>query len=161
MLIRLSVVCALILVQCNTASAGTPVETVRIVEVAGDEERPFRFVPVRLVVAAGTTVRFVNETPDVFHTVTFADAPERRVSNGTYDRSLAVRGDLVERTFDRAGTFFYFCQPHSAFMAASIVVTPPPPAASRSSPLSALGLLGVIFGSVALVAFLRRQRQRA
>lgn len=60
----------------------------------------------------GTTVRRVNEL-DVFHTVTFTDSVEERVSNGTFDASLAVRGATVERVFDTPGTFAYFCQPHS------------------------------------------------
>lgn len=69
----------------------------------------------------GTTVRWVN-TLDVFHTVTFADRGGRRVSNGTFDRSLATAGAMAERRFDTPGTFSYFCQPHSAFMAGRVTV---------------------------------------
>jgi plastocyanin len=50
------------------------------------------------------------------------DSVDERVSNGTFDESLAVRGATVERVFDSPGTFAYFCQPHSAFMFALVTV---------------------------------------
>jgi hypothetical protein len=61
------------------------------------------------------------------------------------DQSLATAGQAVERRFDEPGTFFYYCQPHSAFMAGTIIITD----ASGVNPLlvtmlAALAVLGAV-----------------
>ncbi|HEV8296670.1 MAG TPA: plastocyanin/azurin family copper-binding protein [Acidimicrobiales bacterium] len=97
--------------------AGT---TVRLV-VQGDDQRPFAFAPLTVTVKPGTIVRWVNDT-DAFHTVTFADSPDVRVPNHTFDAALSSRGESLERRFDISGTYSYYCQPHSEFMAGTIDV---------------------------------------
>jgi plastocyanin len=135
----------------TAAAQEAPVE-VRLVPRTGDEERPFGFEPESVKISAGTTVRWVNTT-EVFHTVTFSDSAKQRVSNGTFDESLFAAGATVERTFTGPGTYAYFCQPHSAFMFATIIVTEAP--SGPDIPL--LGLLAVaVFGALAAGLWLRR-----
>jgi len=98
---------------------------VRIIAVEGNEDMPFAFDPIELTVEAGTTVRWRNMTDEVFHTVTFTNSLDSRVANGVFDQSVFARGDVVEYRFDQPGTYHYFCQPHSTFMAGTIVVTEP------------------------------------
>jgi plastocyanin len=90
--------------------------------VPGDPDHPFAFSPAEVTVRAGTTVRWVNEQ-DVFHTVTSTDSPAPRRPNGLFNRSLFARGQTFEYTFRRAGTYHYYCQPHSEFMAGTVHVT--------------------------------------
>lgn len=110
-----------------TAYRDEPAESneVRIVALAENEDVPFAFDPVELTVEAGTTVRWRNTTDQVFHTVTFTDALGERVANGVFDQSVFASGDVVEYRFDEPGTYAYFCQPHSTFMAGTVVVTEP------------------------------------
>jgi plastocyanin len=74
-----------------------------------------------VTVKAGTTVRWVNGD-DVFHTITSTASLERRRSNGLFNASVFSRGQTFQRRFDRPGTFHYFCQPHSEFMAGTVRV---------------------------------------
>lgn len=87
-----------------------------------DPDVPFVFDPPIVEVNAGTTIRWVNQSR-TFHTVTFGPETGERVSNGTFDQSMFEVGDTIERTFNEAGQFHYFCQPHVAFMAGTVVVT--------------------------------------
>jgi plastocyanin len=138
----------------SAAAQETPVE-VRLVPLTGDEERPFGFEPESVTISAGTTVRWVNTT-EVFHTVTFSDSVEERVSNGTFDQSLFAAGATVERTFTGPGTFAYFCQPHSAFMFATISVTEAPSGAD----ILVLGLLATaVVVALAAGLWLRRSHK--
>ncbi len=120
------VVAAGLVALAGSTTAAGPIEPAadEVVLVAtGNPDQPFAFEPAELTVAAGTTVRWRNTTADVFHTVTFSDSPQRRAANGDFDESLFAAGDVVEHTFDEPGTFSYFCQPHSEFMAGTIMVT--------------------------------------
>lgn len=87
-----------------------------------DPDVPFVFDPPIVEVNAGTTIRWVNQSR-TFHTVTFGPETGERVSNGTFDQSMFEVGDTIDRTFNEAGQFHYFCQPHVAFMAGTVVVT--------------------------------------
>ena len=70
---------------------------------------------VRLEIAAGTTVRWVNEDP-VEHTVT--------ESGGRFDSGMIrPNGGVYSRTFTEPGEYAYVCTPHP-FMKAVIVVKP-------------------------------------
>lgn len=75
-----------------------------------------RFSETTLTVSPGTTVRFVNR--DAFdHTVTArADAPV------AFDSGAMTQDAVFEVTFDRAGTYEYFCEIHPT-MRATVVVT--------------------------------------
>lgn len=98
---------------------------VLIVMVEDDPDAPFAFEPTELTVSGGATVRWRNTTDRVFHTVTFTDSLDERVANGVFDHSVFMADDIVEYTIDEPGTYAYFCQPHSTFMAGTIIVTEP------------------------------------
>jgi plastocyanin len=66
----------------------------------------FTFSPATVTVAAGTTVRWVNNTSN-FHTVT----PDGHTQWA--DADLPASGSF-QHTFNTAGTFNYFCTPHRA-----------------------------------------------
>jgi len=83
---------------------------------------PCRFFPDRVVVPAGTRVRWVNDE-DVYHTVTSSDPQHPRRPSGAYDHPVATKGETYERVFDRPGTFTYFCRPHAETMLGTIEVT--------------------------------------
>lgn len=128
---------------------------VRLVPRPDDKERPFGFEPEAITIRAGTTVRWVNMA-EVFHTVTFSDSVERRVSNGTFDQSVFAAGATVEQTFTTPGRYAYFCQPHSAFMFGTITVTAAPP----SPNIPVINVL-VVVGVAAVLASLLVLRRRA
>jgi plastocyanin len=73
----------------------------------------FAYAPVKLTVAAGTTVRFVNDD-DEAHTVT-------AVGKG-FDSGGLDTGDAFVHRFSTAGTYAYFCALHP-YMKGTIVVT--------------------------------------
>lgn len=66
-----------------------------------------------LTVPVGTTVTWTNEDPGMMHTVTSVD--------GLFDSGFLNEGDTWSYTFDEAGEFEYFCQPHP-WMRAKVVV---------------------------------------
>ena len=82
-----------------------------------------RFDPDTLTVAAGTTVTFVNDSPEA-HTVTAyeEDLPGDYFASGGSESEEEARADLAgglvgqessyEVTFDEPGTYEYFCIPH-------------------------------------------------
>ena len=74
------------------------------------------FEPSEVTISPGTTVRWVNES-SMLHTVTPDDHEE-------WDRGeLPDDGDTFTHTFEEAGDFDYFCEPHlSAGMTGSITV---------------------------------------
>jgi plastocyanin len=84
-------------------------------------ERPFAFRPAEVTVRAGQAVRWLADD-DVFHTVTSTDRLEPRRPNGRFDQSMSRRGQTLTHTFDRPGTFHYYCQPHSDFMFGTVRV---------------------------------------
>ena len=71
--------------------------------------KTFQFGPDPLVVAAGTTITFLNEDK-IDHTVTAGtrEAPMLDVFNGV----LPEQGATFELTLDEPGTYDYFCQIH-------------------------------------------------
>jgi FtsP/CotA-like multicopper oxidase with cupredoxin domain len=73
-----------------------------------------RFDHPSLHVSAGTTVRWVNSSVNI-HTVTSFD--------GTFDGGSVAPGGTTEVTFDRPGTYRYYCRQHIlGGMLGSIVV---------------------------------------
>ena len=82
-----------------------------------------RFVPDRLVIVLGTTVRWVNDG-DVYHTVTSSTPASPVRPSGRFDRALAARGETFEHSFNAPGVQAFFCQPHSDTMRGVIEVRP-------------------------------------
>lgn len=73
------------------------------------------FDPSDVTISTGTTVRWINDA-DIMHTVTPRDHSEwQRVE---LDRS----GETFEHTFETAGEFDYFCEPHESTMQGTITV---------------------------------------
>jgi plastocyanin len=70
------------------------------------------FVPGRVQIAAGTTVVWKNDD-QLIHTVTANDK--------SFDSGLMEPGKTYRRTFDRPGTYAYYCMPHP-FMKGVVVV---------------------------------------
>lgn len=89
----------------GTAPAGT---------AAGDAVniRDFKFEPVSLTTAVGTTVTFTNDDAQA-HTATADDR--------SFNSDSIAAGANVPVTFDTAGTFMYFCSFHP-FMKGTVVV---------------------------------------
>ena len=74
----------------------------------------FVFEPKELVVAAGTTVTWVN-ADDVPHTVTSTASPP------LFDSRTMRAGDTFSFEFKAAGTYDYFCKAHP-YMTGKVVV---------------------------------------
>ena len=148
---RTTLAAAALLAVLAAASPGTlaqGAEEVRLV-ATDDRAQPFAFRPMELVVRAGAMVRWVNDEA-VFHTVTSTDTLEQRRPNGTFDQALSAQGATFEFTFGEAGTFHYYCKPHTGFMFGTIEVLPSegPAAAPRAAPLgSAAALLAGLAGA--------------
>ena len=80
--------------------------------------KTFQFAPDTLRVAAGTRVIWMNQD-DIEHTVTAGTPPKL---GAAFDAVLRTKGSTIERTFERPGTFTYFCDRHQ-FMRGTITIT--------------------------------------
>jgi len=93
-----------------------------------------RFDPATITVPAGTTVTWTNE--DGFHTVTGGDGqadPASPVGKST----LAEAGATARVTFDKPGTYPYFCEPHQSLgMKGEVVVTAAGAGSGSAAPAS-------------------------
>lgn len=96
----------------DTAEGGARQPTAErvVVEI---EIKGFTFDRDSIQIRPGTTVRWLNKDP-VVHTSTSDD--------GIWGSSGLGPGDVFEYTFEREGTFGYFCTPHP-FMKGTIVVS--------------------------------------
>lgn len=125
------VACALALSGCASdppggaaASAESKTTHVTIEAIAFD--------PAELEVHVGDTVTWTNEDESVKHTVTSGKPGDRGVPgldnakpdkpDGVFDGTVATAGDTFEFTFERAGTYDYFCRVHPV-MTATIIVS--------------------------------------
>jgi len=88
----------------SSAQPATPAADASRVSV-----KAFMFDPDPLRVAAGTEVTWANADATV-HTVTTGT---RKQPDGRLDARLAPSGGEVRETFDRPGTYRYFCARHS------------------------------------------------
>lgn len=93
----------------STAASGTQVDVVN-----------FAFKPKKLDIDAGTTVVWTNQD-DILHTVTSGVGQKQGIPGVTEDKEAKPDGmfdqevdfeDTFEFTFDKAGTFKYFCAIH-------------------------------------------------
>jgi amicyanin len=76
----------------------------------------FEYVPEAIEVKVGTTVTWTNND-SVPHTVTSEEGGAM-----VMDSALLKKGESYSVTFDEAGTFPYFCKPHT-YMKGTVVVT--------------------------------------
>src|SRR4051812_24966414 len=72
----------------------------------------FSFSPGSLTIKQGDTVTWVNNGPTP-HSAT--------ATGGSFNTGILKAGQSASHTFDQAGTYSYFCQPHP-FMKATVVV---------------------------------------
>lgn len=79
----------------------------------------FRYQPDALQVPAGTTVTWTNDDA-ILHTVT-SGAPGQ--PSGVFDEEMADKGATASVTFDKPGTFAYFCARHPEAMRGTVTVT--------------------------------------
>jgi len=80
-----------------------------------------KYNPDTLTVKVGTTVTWVNQD-GYAHTVTSGTSPSDR--SGLFDSGNINGGGTFSFTFDKAGTYDYFCIPHfSLGMIGKIIVT--------------------------------------
>ena len=77
--------------------------------------KDYKFVPERVTVRAGETVKWTNDERRASHSVVF---PGERIES---ERLLG--GESWERRFERPGTYPYFCEPHPE-MKGVVEVTP-------------------------------------
>ena len=83
--------------------------------------KDFMYTPMTVTVPVGTTVQWIN-LDDIPHTV---------VEKTKAWRSPALdTNDTYSHTFDKAGTYEYFCGLHPQ-MVAKVIVTPAAPAAKK------------------------------
>ncbi|HEV2890159.1 MAG TPA: plastocyanin/azurin family copper-binding protein [Frankiaceae bacterium] len=106
-----------------------------------------KFDPAEITVAAGSKVTWQN-TDGGFHTVTGGEGPQQDPAS-PLNGQLSAMGATYSVTFDKPGTYPYFCQPHvSLGMKGKVIVTAggpatttasasAPPAASSAPPASA------------------------
>lgn len=80
------------------------------------EIRDYKYLPARLRIKAGTTVRWINAEKRTTHTVRFG-GPDGVESERLFP------GEHFERRFDKPGAYDYTCGPHPE-MTGSIDVTP-------------------------------------
>jgi plastocyanin len=80
------------------------------------EIRDYKYLPARLRIQVGTTVRWVNAERRTTHTVRFAGA------DGMESERL-FPGESFERRFDKPGAYAYICGPHPE-MTGHVDVTP-------------------------------------
>lgn len=98
----------------TTEAPGSPAAATE--QVAIDD---FAFRPETVTVPAGTTITWSNEDA-TSHTVTAGD--EDAPDPDTFDLTVDARGQVVEFTFDEAGSYAYYCVLHP-FMTGVVEVT--------------------------------------
>jgi plastocyanin len=76
------------------------------------------FNPSSLTISAGTTVTWINKD-NMTHTAT-SGVPGN--PNGMFNSGNMNQGATFSYTFNTAGTFDYYCIPHSATMKGKIIV---------------------------------------
>jgi plastocyanin len=78
--------------------------------------KDYKFVPEKITVKVGTTVKWVNDEKRTSHSIWFR---EERLPEG----ERMFQGDSWERKFDKPGTYRYTCGPHPE-MNGVVEVTP-------------------------------------
>src|SRR5438105_14035333 len=101
--------------------------------------KDFAFDPKTISVNVGDTITWTNDGPSP-HTVTADD--------GSFDAGNLDKGATFSHTFDKAGTFAYYCKYHGSKggtgMAGSIAVAEVAAAAPTTAPAAAAGPSGSV-----------------
>ena len=67
--------------------------------------KDYKFVPEKVTVKAGESVKWVNDEKRASHSIWFK-------GEGLPESERMFQGDSVERRFDKPGTYSYTCGPH-------------------------------------------------
>ena len=78
--------------------------------------KDYKFVPERITVKAGETVKWTNDEKRASHSIWFK-------AEGLPESERMLNGDSWERKFDKPGTYPYTCGPHPE-MKGVVEVTP-------------------------------------
>jgi plastocyanin len=78
--------------------------------------KDYKFVPEKVTVKAGETVKWTNDEKRASHSIWFK-------AEGLPESERMLNGDSWERKFDKPGTYPYTCGPHSE-MKGVVEVTP-------------------------------------
>lgn len=92
------------------------VNTADAVEADAVTIEKYAYSPVAIKVKVGTKVTWTNQD-SVEHTVTTDDGTPAKIDSGLFGK-----GESFSFTFDKAGTYTYFCQPHP-YMKGTVIVT--------------------------------------
>jgi plastocyanin len=106
------IVCASVALWCAAivhASAGEAIDA---------NIKLFQFQPKTIEVKAGTMIKWTNGD-DIEHSVTGGEPGKE---SGAFDSGFFVKGETFEQTFDKPGTYDYFCKRHNS-MKGKVVVT--------------------------------------
>ncbi|MCW8945467.1 MAG: cupredoxin domain-containing protein [Sedimenticola sp.] len=87
-------------------AGGNPVSEVEILK--------FEFIPQKITVKAGSTIRWTNKEKRQYHSVWFEQA-------GDPEPQYFFPGETFERSFDKPGVYPYRCGPHPK-MTGTVVV---------------------------------------
>jgi len=93
-------------------AVGTPSPVGAVFEAS---MQSLKFIPQEIDISVGTTVVWTNKD-SMAHTVT------HRAAKQLFASPLIMPGESFSYTFDRAGTYPYFCMPHP-FMTGTVVVS--------------------------------------
>ena len=85
--------------------------------IPGCEETNMCYVPADITINVGDTVVWTNDEPQMAHTVTAGDLGADPNTVGYdypdgFDSQFMMAGAAFEWTFDKAGTYPYYCQLH-------------------------------------------------
>lgn len=75
----------------------------------------YKFIPDKLLIKPGTTVKWVNQEKRTSHSIHFE-------KEGLPESDRLFPGDSWQRTFDRPGAYPYACGPHPEMQAVIEVV---------------------------------------
>lgn len=93
----------IILISYTLLNAGTVLAGEDVVTVI---TRDYKFIPKEVTVKAGTTVRWDNQEKRQYHSVYFKDLADQEESDYFFP------GEMRQRTFNKPGTYPYYCEPH-------------------------------------------------
>lgn len=85
--------------------------------------RSLAFVPSRVTIAQGETVRWVND--DLVPHTTTSGNPDGADAGSLWDSEQLGLGQSFEHTFNEAGEFFYFCETHPFIMRNALIIVEP------------------------------------
>lgn len=99
--------------QTGKNTGGAAIDAVQADKV---EVKNYAYGPIAITVKIGTKVTWTNRD-DVGHTVTTESGAPAKIDSGLFGK-----GESFSYTFEKAGTYAYFCEPHP-YMKGTVIVT--------------------------------------